>query len=187
MSSLFTHEDKDAASNTFWKPGTAAPRPTHTRTGGKHEPSGAFQKASHRESVKAKEDTRLIAKQGLSATILDRHGEEEDGVFPVYNPRMKMPLEQQRQLLPIFRYRDTLLYALEHHLTVILVGETGSGKTTRRFGLGLAWFCCPVNLRHSLYLQKFLNTCMKLDGQTKDIRWRARNPDEWQPPLSQQE
>ena len=33
--------------------------------------------------------------------------------------------------LPIAKHRLELLYALEHHQVVVLVGETGSGKTTQ--------------------------------------------------------
>lgn len=34
-------------------------------------------------------------------------------------------------LLPIYRYRAQLLYLIETYPVVILVGETGSGKTTQ--------------------------------------------------------
>lgn len=34
-------------------------------------------------------------------------------------------------MLPIAKCRDSLLYALETHSTVVVVGETGSGKTTQ--------------------------------------------------------
>ncbi|XP_020595879.1 probable pre-mRNA-splicing factor ATP-dependent RNA helicase DEAH9 isoform X3 [Phalaenopsis equestris] len=40
-------------------------------------------------------------------------------------------LERQRQRLPVFKYRTAILYLVEHHSTVIIVGETGSGKTTQ--------------------------------------------------------
>lgn len=36
-----------------------------------------------------------------------------------------------RKLLPIYQYRDPLLAAIEEHQVVIIVGETGSGKTTQ--------------------------------------------------------
>ncbi|XXG66746.1 hypothetical protein AAC387_Pa06g0259 [Persea americana] len=40
-------------------------------------------------------------------------------------------MEKQRQKLPVFKYRTTILYLVENHATTIIVGETGSGKTTQ--------------------------------------------------------
>eukprot|EP00123_Amoebidium_parasiticum_P020541 comp5204_c0_seq1/m.1245 comp5204_c0_seq1/g.1245 ORF comp5204_c0_seq1/g.1245 comp5204_c0_seq1/m.1245 type:complete len:699 (-) comp5204_c0_seq1:13-2109(-) len=65
------------------------------------------------------------------------------------NPNSGLRLEQQRQNLPIYRYRDQILYLVEKFSVVIIVGETGCGKTTQltqylyeagwtRGGLGVA-------------------------------------------------
>lgn len=40
-------------------------------------------------------------------------------------------LEKQRQRLPVYKYRTAILYLVETHATTIIVGETGSGKTTQ--------------------------------------------------------
>ncbi|XP_074357100.1 putative pre-mRNA-splicing factor ATP-dependent RNA helicase DEAH9 [Apium graveolens] len=40
-------------------------------------------------------------------------------------------LEKQRQRLPVYKYRNSILYLVETHSTSIVVGETGSGKTTQ--------------------------------------------------------
>ncbi|KAM7525052.1 hypothetical protein LguiA_014954 [Lonicera macranthoides] len=40
-------------------------------------------------------------------------------------------IEKQRQRLPVYKYRTALLYLVETHSTTIIVGETGSGKTTQ--------------------------------------------------------
>ncbi|RWR89645.1 putative pre-mRNA-splicing factor ATP-dependent RNA helicase DEAH9 isoform X2 [Cinnamomum micranthum f. kanehirae] len=40
-------------------------------------------------------------------------------------------MEKQRQKLPVFKYRTPILYLVENHATTIIVGETGSGKTTQ--------------------------------------------------------
>ncbi|WCJ27142.1 RNA helicase family protein [Euphorbia peplus] len=40
-------------------------------------------------------------------------------------------IEKQRQRLPVYKYRTTILYLVETHATTIVVGETGSGKTTQ--------------------------------------------------------
>ncbi|EXB88539.1 hypothetical protein L484_008858 [Morus notabilis] len=40
-------------------------------------------------------------------------------------------IERLRQRLPVFKYRTAILYLVETHATTIVVGETGSGKTTQ--------------------------------------------------------
>ncbi|KAL8151454.1 hypothetical protein V2J09_021262 [Rumex salicifolius] len=40
-------------------------------------------------------------------------------------------LQKQRQRLPVNKYRNAILYLVETHATTIIVGETGSGKTTQ--------------------------------------------------------
>ncbi|KAI4312206.1 hypothetical protein MLD38_037045 [Melastoma candidum] len=40
-------------------------------------------------------------------------------------------IEKQRQRLPVYKYRTAILYLVESHPTTIVVGETGSGKTTQ--------------------------------------------------------
>lgn len=41
------------------------------------------------------------------------------------------PLAQQRLLLPIYKHRRQILYAMESYRVLIVVGETGSGKSTQ--------------------------------------------------------
>ncbi|KAJ4775920.1 RNA helicase-like [Rhynchospora pubera] len=40
-------------------------------------------------------------------------------------------LQEERKTLPIYPYRDELLQAVKDHQVIIIVGETGSGKTTQ--------------------------------------------------------
>ncbi|KAL8468160.1 hypothetical protein ACS0TY_031413 [Phlomoides rotata] len=40
-------------------------------------------------------------------------------------------MDKQRQRLPVYKYRTAFLYLVETHATTIIVGETGSGKTTQ--------------------------------------------------------
>jgi len=49
----------------------------------------------------------------------------------VYNPNASLSIERQRQSLPVFRYRNHILYLVEKHKTVVIVGETGCGKSTQ--------------------------------------------------------
>ncbi|KAF9304929.1 hypothetical protein BGZ74_000146 [Mortierella antarctica] len=45
--------------------------------------------------------------------------------------RKDMSIKQVRESLPIYEYRQQLLDAVEAHQVLIIVGETGSGKTTQ--------------------------------------------------------
>lgn len=49
----------------------------------------------------------------------------------VYNEHLALAIEQQRKRLPIFKNRKQILYLLEKYQTLVLVGETGSGKSTQ--------------------------------------------------------
>ncbi|KAJ9136077.1 hypothetical protein P3X46_033189 [Hevea brasiliensis] len=40
-------------------------------------------------------------------------------------------IEKQRLRLPVYKYRTAILYLVETHATTVIVGETGSGKTTQ--------------------------------------------------------
>ncbi|KAJ7546775.1 hypothetical protein O6H91_08G054000 [Diphasiastrum complanatum] len=42
-----------------------------------------------------------------------------------------MSIEKQRQSLPIYKQQNSLLYLVENTSTTIVIGETGSGKTTQ--------------------------------------------------------
>ncbi|XP_071802163.1 pre-mRNA-splicing factor ATP-dependent RNA helicase DHX16-like [Asterias amurensis] len=45
--------------------------------------------------------------------------------------RKKQSIAETRKLLPIFKFREDLLQAIEDHQILIIEGETGSGKTTQ--------------------------------------------------------
>ncbi|KAL6224126.1 hypothetical protein ACLB2K_002982 [Fragaria x ananassa] len=44
---------------------------------------------------------------------------------------LKEKLQEERKTLPIFSFRDELLQAVKDHQVLVIVGETGSGKTTQ--------------------------------------------------------
>ncbi|KAK6022616.1 hypothetical protein OSTOST_11671, partial [Ostertagia ostertagi] len=53
-------------------------------------------------------------------------------VLTVYNnPYASLNMKQQRARLPIYKNRDHILYLCEKYRTVIIVGETGCGKSTQ--------------------------------------------------------
>ncbi|XP_037929439.1 probable ATP-dependent RNA helicase DHX35 [Teleopsis dalmanni] len=49
----------------------------------------------------------------------------------IFNAHRSLGIAEQREKLPIRNYRNHILYCLENHQIVILVGETGSGKSTQ--------------------------------------------------------
>ncbi|CAM9160360.1 unnamed protein product [Choristocarpus tenellus] len=55
----------------------------------------------------------------------------EETVHVIGKSLAHLPLTAQRKALPIHRHRRSLLYALEKYRTIIIVGETGCGKTTQ--------------------------------------------------------
>nr|XP_045742214.1 probable ATP-dependent RNA helicase DHX35 [Mirounga angustirostris] len=62
----------------------------------------------------------------------ERQSLAEDSAPPVvYNPYAALSIEQQRQKLPVFKLRNHILYLVENYQTVVIVGETGCGKSTQ--------------------------------------------------------
>lgn len=62
---------------------------------------------------------------------LDRKDAYESEQPILYNPDSLLSFDQQRQRLPIFKYKNQILYLLEKFQTVIVLGETGCGKSTQ--------------------------------------------------------
>eukprot|EP00250_Pteridium_aquilinum_P006244 c16203_g1_i1 orf=121-2199(+) len=61
---------------------------------------------------------------------------DEDDGLPFIAPHSYyssgyLTFEKQRQRLPAYKHRMSLLFLVEHHATTIVIGETGSGKTTQ--------------------------------------------------------
>ncbi|XP_068232398.1 probable ATP-dependent RNA helicase DHX35 [Palaemon carinicauda] len=57
--------------------------------------------------------------------------DQNSGTSFVYNPYRNLSIEKQRQRLPVFTSRNHILYLIEKNQTTIVVGETGSGKSTQ--------------------------------------------------------
>ena len=72
-----------------------------------------------------------------------RESSEGSGDAVVFNRNRNMSMEQQRQRLQVFRYRSHILYLLENYQTLVLVGETGCGKSTQlpQYLLEAGWAC----------------------------------------------
>jgi ATP-dependent RNA helicase DDX35 len=71
------------------------------------------------------------AAPGLDLNEQDRDVEQGNGNFAVFNPNANLGLQEQRQRLPIAKYRNQILYLVENFQVVIIVGQTGCGKSTQ--------------------------------------------------------
>jgi ATP-dependent RNA helicase DDX35 len=69
------------------------------------------------------------ATSSLQGQLREESRNDEDWA-PVFS-KSGAPLAQQRLLLPIYKHRRQIIYALEDFGVVIVVGETGSGKSTQ--------------------------------------------------------
>ncbi|XP_074068065.1 putative ATP-dependent RNA helicase DHX35 isoform X2 [Macrotis lagotis] len=68
---------------------------------------------------------------GISISEERQSTAESSGTTVIYNPHAALSIEQQRQKLPVFKLRNHILYLIENYQTVVIVGETGCGKTTQ--------------------------------------------------------
>ncbi|KAK7056332.1 hypothetical protein VNI00_002885 [Paramarasmius palmivorus] len=64
-------------------------------------------------------------------STLDRATEVEGNVVQSAPVHSSLSIQGQRERLPIFRHREKLLYCVEKYGVVIVVGQTGCGKTTQ--------------------------------------------------------
>ncbi|XP_054164351.1 probable ATP-dependent RNA helicase DHX35 [Oppia nitens] len=48
-----------------------------------------------------------------------------------FNPNKNLSIDDQRRALPVYKYRQHIEYLLEKYQTVVIVGETGCGKSTQ--------------------------------------------------------
>lgn len=81
----------------------------------------------------AKDDYELILEDEVEFEYysdLDQIDEELQPIPTSRDEKVKSILETRRSL-PVFAYREELLQAVEDYQTIIIVGETGSGKTTQ--------------------------------------------------------
>lgn len=65
------------------------------------------------------------------ASERDAQSTEDHLTTFVFNPHHSLAIEAQRDRLPIRKYRDQILYCVEQYQTLVLVGETGCGKSTQ--------------------------------------------------------
>tara|TARA_B110000977_G_scaffold173543_1_gene226774 strand:+ start:4236 stop:7760 length:3525 start_codon:yes stop_codon:yes gene_type:complete len=88
------------------------------------------------EDPMAQEGERQLA-QELRGTGLASDKEmpawkmEAFGKAPTFGQKSSLPMQQQRESLPIFKLRDELIAAVNDNQVLVVIGETGSGKTTQ--------------------------------------------------------
>ncbi|VAI89168.1 unnamed protein product [Triticum turgidum subsp. durum] len=68
---------------------------------------------------------------GLSAQSMPEWKKRAYGKTGTFGKRSSLPIQDQRQQLPIYRLKNELVKALHHHQVLVVIGETGSGKTTQ--------------------------------------------------------
>jgi ATP-dependent RNA helicase DDX35 len=71
-------------------------------------------------------------KPSQTSSFLDRNDSSlADTTDFIYNRHLSQSIQTQRQKLPIFNNRNHILFLLEKYQTLVLVGETGCGKSTQ--------------------------------------------------------
>ncbi|GAB1517226.1 hypothetical protein RhiTH_000270 [Rhizoctonia solani] len=77
--------------------------------------------------------TMQFWKPGTTApgSTLDRATQAEDNIIHSAPASSNLGIQAQRERLPIFKHREKILYAVEKYGVVIIVGQTGCGKTTQ--------------------------------------------------------
>ncbi|PBL00720.1 P-loop containing nucleoside triphosphate hydrolase protein [Armillaria gallica] len=85
----------------------------------------------------AKESDRTFAQdmrgnlKGQKAGEVPKWKEQTFNKATTFGEITSLSIQDQRKSLPIYKLRDPLLQAIEQHQVLIVVGDTGSGKTTQ--------------------------------------------------------
>ncbi|TKR87876.1 hypothetical protein L596_012209 [Steinernema carpocapsae] len=81
-------------------------------------------------STVADDDERPAAGRGRDMPEWMKHV-TSGGKASMGKPKTSLTIQEQRKSLPIFTLRDALIQAVEDNQILIVIGETGSGKTTQ--------------------------------------------------------
>ncbi|CAM6117386.1 unnamed protein product [Calypogeia fissa] len=68
---------------------------------------------------------------GLSAYDMPEWKKDAFGKAPTFGQRSKLSIQEQRQSLPIYKLKNELVTAVNENQVLVVIGETGSGKTTQ--------------------------------------------------------
>lgn len=80
-----------------------------------------------KRNLKNKEEIDQLKKE-LIVTAWEKNRIQEKVTF---GKRSSLPMTEQRRGLPVYKMRKTLVEAIEKNQFLVIVGETGSGKTTQ--------------------------------------------------------
>lgn len=103
-----------------------------------HQIGKATLKFGSKNKRHANDDYQYVFEDGIDfikASVMD--GIQYDDELPAESPdassakSMLQKLQDDRKTLPIYPYREELLQAVKDHQVIVIVGETGSGKTTQ--------------------------------------------------------
>uniref|UniRef100_A0A7M5UD86 RNA helicase n=2 Tax=Clytia hemisphaerica TaxID=252671 RepID=A0A7M5UD86_9CNID len=83
----------------------------------------------HYELLLEEEQIAFVMADKMSGSR--KHGDDDSKERLSEHDKKIMSIAETRKSLPIFKYRDLLLQAIEEHQVLIIEGETGSGKTTQ--------------------------------------------------------
>ncbi|XP_058095795.1 probable pre-mRNA-splicing factor ATP-dependent RNA helicase DEAH5 [Magnolia sinica] len=68
---------------------------------------------------------------GLSAYDMPEWKKDAFGKALTFGQRSKLSIQEQRQSLPIYKLKKELIQAVNENQVLVVIGETGSGKTTQ--------------------------------------------------------
>ena len=68
---------------------------------------------------------------GLSAYDMPEWKKDAFGKALTFGQRSKLSIQEQRQSLPIYKLKKELIQAIHENQVLVVIGETGSGKTTQ--------------------------------------------------------
>ncbi|XP_073116371.1 probable pre-mRNA-splicing factor ATP-dependent RNA helicase DEAH5 [Elaeis guineensis] len=68
---------------------------------------------------------------GLSAYDMPEWKKDAYGKALTFGQRSKLSIQEQRQSLPIYKLKKELIQAVHDNQVLVIIGETGSGKTTQ--------------------------------------------------------
>ncbi|CAL9248573.1 unnamed protein product [Arabidopsis halleri] len=68
---------------------------------------------------------------GLSAYDMPEWKKDAFGKTPTFGQRSKLSIQEQRESLPIYKLKKELIQAVHDNQVLVVIGETGSGKTTQ--------------------------------------------------------
>ncbi|XP_026406840.1 probable pre-mRNA-splicing factor ATP-dependent RNA helicase DEAH5 [Papaver somniferum] len=85
------------------------------------------------EDPLAKRGERHLAQKGVRLTAYDVPEWKKEACGKALNSRVrsKLSIQEQRQSLPVYKLKKELIQAVHDNQVMVVIGETGSGKTTQ--------------------------------------------------------